>query len=72
VVNGTCVFNNRGCGIHSYCLDQGLDYHTLKPTLCWLFPLVIESGALCPQNNVLDRSLVCVDQGLTLYAGQRQ
>ena len=72
VVDGTCIFNNRGCGIHSYCLEQGLDYHDLKPTYCWLFPLTIEASALCPQNNVMDRSLVCVDQGLTLYASQRQ
>src|SRR5215216_4814479 len=60
VVNGTCIFKNktrRGCGIHSYCLENGLDYHDIKPVLCWLFPLTVETGALCPQNVVLEKSL---------------
>jgi hypothetical protein len=74
VVNGTCVFHNphgRGCGIHAYALASGIDYHAVKPMLCWLFPLTIEAGALVPQNSVLDRSLVCGGEGLTLYASQR-
>ncbi len=32
--NGACVFldrKQRGCLIHRYCLEEGLDYHSLKP-----------------------------------------
>jgi Fe-S-cluster containining protein len=74
VASGTCIFKNknrRGCSIHSYCLENGLDYHDIKPVLCWLFPLTVETGALCPQNVVLEKSLVCVDRGITLYQSQR-
>ncbi len=74
VIDGACAFRNRtsrGCGIHSYCLENGIDYHTIKPHVCWLFPLMIESGVLCPPSEVLDQSLICVDQGQTLYQAQR-
>lgn len=74
VVDGACVFRNtrgRGCGIHAWCIDAGLDYHDIKPIVCWLFPIGIESGALVPPNEVLDKTLVCVDQGETLYRSQR-
>ncbi len=73
-VNGACVFRNpkgRGCGIHAWCLEQGLDYHDIKPIVCWLFPIGIEAGALVPPNEVLDKTLICVDQGETLYRSQR-
>ena len=74
VAHGRCIFDNRGgrgCGIHSLCLEQGQDYHEIKPVLCWLFPLTVESTALCPQNVVLDKSLVCGSEGVTLYRSQR-
>ena len=74
VVDGSCIFRNqrgRGCGIHTWCLQQGFDYHEIKPILCWLFPLTIDAGALIPQNVVLNKTLICVDQGQTLYRSQR-
>jgi hypothetical protein len=73
-LDGACVFRNRkgrGCQIHSYCLENGLDYHELKPVVCWLFPLSVDQRVLLPSDEVLDKSLACVDQGPTLYASQR-
>ena len=49
VKDGACVFRNpagRGCAIHAYCLEQGLDYHALKPMVSVLFPLTFEQGVL--------------------------
>ena len=68
-----CVFlaRDRGCQIHAYALEQGLDYHDLKPWLCWLFPLTVEAGELRPQASVIDRTLVCGGEGVTLYRAQR-
>jgi Fe-S-cluster containining protein len=68
-----CVFlePGRGCKIHTYALESGLDYHELKPWLCWLFPLTVERGELRPQASVVDQSLVCSNQGVSLYRAQR-
>jgi Fe-S-cluster containining protein len=73
VLGRGCVFlePERGCKIHAYAIEQGLDYHDLKPWLCWLFPLTVEAGELCPQASAIDRSLVCSGQGATLYRAQR-
>ncbi len=69
-----CVFlnkNKRGCGIHSYCLDNGINYHELKPIVCWVFPVTFDHGLLRPSFEVLEHSLVCMDQGDTLYQASR-
>jgi Fe-S-cluster containining protein len=69
-----CVFLNtqgRGCGIHAYAMESGLDYHDIKPWLCWLFPLTVEKTVLSPQVPVVDRSLICSGQGISLYRAQR-
>lgn len=73
VLGRGCVFlePGRGCKIHTYALERELDYHDLKPWLCWLFPLTVEAGELRPQASVVDRSLVCGGQGVTLYRAQR-
>ena len=45
VKDGRCVFLNRqarGCKVHSYCLDKGLDYHLLKPLVSILFPVTFD------------------------------
>ncbi len=49
VRDGTCVFRNqaaRGCAIHGYCLEQGLDYHRFKPMVSALFGVTFEQGVL--------------------------
>ncbi len=72
--NGKCVFaepDGRGCRIHAYCLEKGLDYHLYKPLVSILFPLTFEQGALVPANEILDGTLVCAGEGQTLYSAAR-
>jgi len=74
VAGGHCVLHvagGRGCHVHALALEKGLDYHDLKPMLCWLFPLLVEAGTLSPQPSAVDASLVCAGPGATLYAQQR-
>jgi Fe-S-cluster containining protein len=70
VINDACVFLNRsgrGCLLHSYSMQKGLDYHHLKPIVCVIYPLTFSQGILLPADEIEDRSLVCMDEGLTLY-----
>ena len=64
--NGACIFRNaagRGCTIHAYCLEQGLDYHSLKPMVSVLFPVTFEQGVLTASGEAADGSLVCGGDG---------
>jgi hypothetical protein len=75
VEEGACVFLNRagrGCRLHAFCLEQGLDYHELKSMVDCLFPLTFSGDRLCPSDELVERELVCVDQGPTAYEGVRQ
>jgi NAD-dependent dihydropyrimidine dehydrogenase PreA subunit len=72
--NGACIFRNaagRGCTIHAYCLEQGLDYHSLKPMVSVLFPVTFENGVLTASGEAADGSLVCAGTGPSLYDGAR-
>jgi hypothetical protein len=74
IEGGACVFRNRkgrGCMIHSYALERGIDYHELKPMVSALFPLTFDYGLLHPSNEIEDRSLQCYSDGPTLYRGVR-
>lgn len=74
VRDGRCVFVNRtgrGCSIHAYCLERGLDYHDLKSMVDCLFPISFYQTTLCASDDVTDGSLVCLDTGPTLYRGLR-
>ncbi len=74
VEDGACVFRNRhsrGCAIHSFAIERGIDYHELKPMVSVLFPVTFDDGLLHPSNEIRDRSLQCVDDGPTLYRGVR-
>jgi Fe-S-cluster containining protein len=71
---GTCVFLNRsarGCQLHAFALEKGLDYHDFKPMLSTLFPLTFDDGVLHVMDEVGDGTLVCLGQGPTLYRGVR-
>jgi hypothetical protein len=71
---GKCVFrsaNGRGCAIHAYALDKGIDYHDLKPLVSTLFPATFEHGVLVPSGEVIDGSLVCSGDGPSVYEGTR-
>lgn len=69
-----CVFHNpagRGCRIHAFCAEHGLDYHLYKPMVSILFPLTFEYGCLVASSEAVDGSLVCSAQGPSLYDGGR-
>jgi len=72
--DGACIFldrEKRGCKIHAYCLDQGIDYHQLKPIVSTLFPLTFEGAVLTISGEVEDGSLICLNQGPVIYDGVR-
>jgi Fe-S-cluster containining protein len=74
VEDGACVFRSRtarGCMLHSFALGVGLDYHEIKPMVCSLFPVTFDGGLLHPSNEIIDRSLQCIDDGPSLYQGVR-
>jgi len=74
VEGGRCVFlrrTGRGCMIHAYCLDRGIDYHDLKSMVDCLFPVTFAGDLLCAADEVTDGTLVCMDQGPTIYRGAR-
>ena len=73
-VEGKCIFadrKSRGCKIHAYCLESGLDYHLYKPMVSILFPLTFEHGVLVPSPEAVDGSLICAGDGPSLYDGVR-
>jgi Fe-S-cluster containining protein len=87
-VDGGCVFldrgeksaprknwGGRGCMLHRYAIDAGIDYHEIKPLMSSLFPLSFEGGdggcTLRTAGEVEDEELVCLDEGPTIYRGQR-
>lgn len=74
VRDGVCVFRNRGargCAIHAYCLEKGLDYHRFKPMVSALFPVTFEAGVLTASGEAVEGSLICGGAGPSLYDGAR-
>ena len=74
VEKGKCVFlktSPRGCILHSFSLNEHMDYHKLKPMVCSLFPLTFENGLLRASDEVNDFTLICVGSGVTMYEGGR-
>lgn len=72
--DGRCVFRNaqgRGCAIHGYAVEKGIDYHELKPIVSTLFPTTFEYGVLVASSEVHDKSLACAGDGPTVYDGAR-
>jgi hypothetical protein len=75
VRDGACVFRDRagrGCLIHGWALEQGIDYHQIKPIVSTLFPLTFEHGVLVPSSEAADGTLICSGDGPTLYEGARR
>jgi Fe-S-cluster containining protein len=67
-----CIFldrSGRGCKIHKYCIERGLDFRLLKPLICTLFPVTFEEGLLRAANEVRDQSLVCCNGQVSVYEG---
>lgn len=74
VRNGACVFLNRtgrGCLLHSFALQEGMNFNDIKPLVSAIFPVTFDAGCLCPSDEILDHELICRDQGLSLYEGAR-
>ena len=70
-----CIFLNpmgRSCMVHAFCAQNEMDYHDLKPMVCCLFPVTFNEGLLSPSIDVDDQSLICLDQGVSLYTGARE
>ena len=57
--------------IHSFCLQNAIDYHDLKPMVSCLFPVTFGEGLLSPATEVDDKTLRCLGKGRSLYAGAR-
>ena len=57
--------------LHSFSLQKNFDYHDLKPLVCAIFPLTFEEGLLVYADEIEEKSLVCADQGLSLFEGVR-
>ncbi len=74
VRGGACVFlrrEGRGCLIHSFAADRGIDYRDLKSLVDCLFPITFADATLYPADEVSDGTLICTGSGPTLYRGLR-
>lgn len=74
VKDGFCVFinkNGRGCLIQKFCIDNNIDFHILKPIVSALFPITFDENLLHPAIQALDKSLICLNQGPSLYLSVR-
>lgn len=72
--DGGCVFltpGGRGCMIHTFCLERGIDYHDLKSMTDCLFPVTWYDDVLCAADELEDGTLICMDTGPTVYRGLR-
>src|SRR5439155_18771883 len=70
VIDGACVFlnrNGRGCLLHRYCLEKGVEVHELKPFVCHMFPVWYADGTFQRPEEIADRTLVCLGAGPSLY-----
>ena len=70
VRGGRCVFlsqGSRGCTLHALSLEQGRDYHDLKPMVSSLFPVTFGGEMLFCSDELEDGSLVCAGDGPSAY-----
>lgn len=73
--NNSCVFLNpkgRGCMLHSYAIEKGIDYRELKPFFCVVFPVTYYEGTLVVPDEVNEKTLACLGDGPDLYQGARE
>lgn len=69
-----CIFlnrNSKGCMLHSFAYEKGLDYHLFKPLFCSIFPVTFNEGVLVTPEEVDDNTLACLGKGPNLYHGAR-
>lgn len=72
-----CVFldpapGGRGCRLHRFALERGIDVHDIKPMVCLLFPVSFIDGLLCPAAEFdVAGDLICQGPGETVYRSAR-
>ncbi|MBN8585223.1 MAG: hypothetical protein J0M37_09015 [Ignavibacteria bacterium] len=69
-----CIFLNtkgRGCMLHSFALNKGIDYHEIKPFFCSMFPVTYMDGVLMTPEEIDEGLTACLGEGPTLYQGSR-
>lgn len=69
VHNDGCLFlahDRRGCAIHRASLEQGWDFHGVKPAICRLFPISYEEDTICIADEATEYSCAHTE-GPTLY-----
>jgi len=72
VYDGKCVFykkGTRGCSLHRFGLEKGIDVHMLKPMVCCLFPITWEKERI-HASEFLDE-LPCRDKGISIFEAQK-
>lgn len=70
-----CVFLDpigRGCRIHGFALERGIDVHDIKPMVCLMFPVLHSEGELVPAIEFDEGILACEGPGESLYRSSRQ
>ncbi|HEY3807393.1 MAG TPA: hypothetical protein VGL61_32550 [Kofleriaceae bacterium] len=70
VFEDRCVFlahDRRGCAIHRAAIEQGWDFHGVKPSICRLFPLSYGDGAIVVSDDYPDYSCAYEPTAPTLY-----
>jgi Fe-S-cluster containining protein len=69
VHDGGCIFlahDQRGCAIHRASIEQGWDFHGVKPAICRLFPISYEEDMIVIADEAPEYSCAHVE-GPTLY-----
>jgi Fe-S-cluster containining protein len=70
-----CVFldpSDRGCRLHRFALERGLDVHDVKPMVCLLFPITFNERMISPALEFFHEDLVCLGAGPTVYQSARE
>ncbi len=72
VYDNKCVFSKkgyRGCTLHRFCIENGMDVHILKPMVCSLFPVTWENGRIMASEFL--NELPCQNTGVTVFKAQK-
>lgn len=70
----SCVFlgkKTRGCMLHSFAFEKGIDHRELKPFFCSVFPVTYFEGVLVTPEEIDEKLTACLGSGPTLYQGAR-
>jgi hypothetical protein len=74
-ISNHCIFldtQKRGCFLHRFCLEKGMDYRYLKSILCSLYPVDFYDDVLQQAVEVDDHDLICLNRSeVSLYRGVR-